>query len=1073
MQEIKSGGASDFKLPVWKLASMSLDWCIMGYGTGQFTGVKGKDNLRVLRLLGNAGVNVRLQGDVQFIFGGIVTVGVTGSLNAIVSAGLGVNLFMARNGNSLSLQSFKFSPANSGLKISVRLEIGVFVGIGFKGILGVTVTGYGFLELLFRWGGATEFSLIGGFGARLTAQFFFVKLIKQLGDEVKYQLLPEFKRLSRNQIMLERFLSMFEPARAVADSKDKSPDVTTSQPYNKKLLLKSESGTDLSGVQGESLSVVRIESGDGQAQKKDYVFYMARESSSSKVGLYYRQIGPQMETASHSVLGLINNFHSGHETRFYIQDGLSYADVRTWDVVGFSVEVQRLKKYGVQQFSKHDLIVITMLMANEYREITAGDGTVTKVPKKTAAIVATFVNSDNGIEMATFTANPNIGTTPGTTVSCSSAACIFLVADENAEPVCRPQTESEVFLYDSGESSRTKDVLEDEVKHNYWIRLMVSPVSPAAGEKVKSFTIRLSLASDTPVGQIESRTLGQGNSGIQNYTFENVQAGVQSIPNHPYEKTASASGSSTSRVPAVQDHWYACAAPTGKSEERKLAVNYHFRDNEGLFVLDEDPILDFRIFKKEPLDGDSATSHASEHIVYLVKGADGKMNRLRCVYVTGQAVSSDTMYMRLDEAHLTDYDVGVSAARIHVSRIFKVPLVWWVETVSAEENGEKKALWAIRGCWMDDTLSQTYMSKPMTFALIQADQVNNPAGPVFFDLIEDSRDGNSGITGYYAIKSQDSSGGGNQVRLNRFFFKLTPGLDLLSAGFTKDIANAGSYDDVQIAIHNNGNMMISTFDLGVYHNNTKLQTIQVDMENHDRSYCEILHGKESGGTSPEKRYGSTAVHLIRSGLSSSDEDRWAVRKWTYERSGKINKVKEQKTATLSMPDSYDAVMVSVKIPHNWTGDYSVDLQVDKIEVRDRMNFQLKTAGSQAGTGALLPVNRLLRPAVALADDTALQTVGDLHSLQRGSDSGWVPDGQLSPEADDLMLSTDVTFDRLSVDMDPTDIELDVDVWYDGEEEMATLYLNENAVVSESGGKQVVVLRSYVDDEEEPSFEWVF
>ncbi len=1086
VQEIKSGGASDFKLPVWKLASMSLDWCIMGYGTGQFTGVKGKDDMRVLRLSGNVGLNVKLQGDIQFIFAGIVNMGITGSLNALVSAGLGVNIFFHKNGKSLKLQSFKFSPANSGLTVLVRLEIGVFVGIGFKGVLGVTVTGYGFLELLFRWGGATSFVLTGGFGARLTAQFFFIKIVKQLGDEIKYQLLPEFKRISRNPIMLERFVQMFEPAAAVADSSKSNPNTINSQPYNEKLILKSETKIDLNNVYGDNISVVRITTGE---KPKDYVFYMGKEKSSSKVGLYYRQADSATESSPQSVLNMIDEYYKNQDpqfssstgsNRFYVQSGLDYNDVKSWDVVEYNVEVLNLTKSYSHVYDKNEMIIITMLMAKEYKESTASDGTVTKVPKKTAAMIATFLNDPvTGIKMTGFTAKPKSNNAASHFFG--SAACVFLVAEESDEPVCCPQTETEIFIDEPNDSYR--DWFQGEPPNNYLIRLMVSPLAAANGEKVKSFLVRMDLGLDKneneqqskPItGNIFTRKLGEGNPSVRDYTFENVKAGNQGIEGHPYRKKADSFQKERRTEMVVQDHWYALAAPKGKSDVRKLVANYYYHPDyefSNLFVLDHDPILDFQVFGIKKVDADKVSS-GEEHIVYLVKGADGKMNQLRGAIVKTQLRNRDiTIYQSLAAEFNTirvDYNVGISAANIHVSNVFGAPLVWWIETASVEE---KESVWAVRGCWMDngDGINR-YISKPMTFAMIRADQIKNPAGPVFFDMIEGSRDGNSGITGYYAIKSADGNKDENQMQLHKFFFKLTPEIDLISACFTKDIANAGSYDDIQLAIHNNGNMLISKADLGIYYKNQRLQTVHIDMENNEHSFSEVF------GRNPRKimngTSGEAAVRFINSGLSSKMEDRWHFRKWIINAKGMEQKSEEQMTSSLFLPGSFDTLLVTMQIPHDWVGDYDVEIRVDKIEVRDRINFQMKKALSPKNSGAFhIPrINTLIQIPEAVADsaDQEYTGIGDLHSLNRIGN--WLQTGNESPAEDDLMFRTDVNFDSLRINMDPKDIELDVDTWYDGDEEMATLYLNENAFIT---GSQKVILRSYVDDEDQPSFEWTF
>ena len=478
VQEIKSGGASDFKLPVWKLATLTLDWCIMGYGTGQFTGIKGRDELRVLRLAGNVGLNVKMQGDVQFIFGGIATVGITGTLNALATLGVGLNIYYANSGKNWKYQRWEYSPSNSGLTITVRLELGVFAGLGFKGVASVTVNGYGFLELVCRLGGTRTYQLIGGFGARLTAQFFFIKAVKQLGEEIKYQLLPSFKRLAFRPEQLNRFIQMFQPATALADSAKKDTNVVSASSVNDKLVLTNNAYSELSNIQDDSIFVVRVHTGSGNAESKnDYVFYLARNSGN--VDLYFR--GARTSTNPASVLKIIEAYHKNHSNRFLENDSLTFNTVKSWDVVDYHIETMPLPTDNGKNWGENrNLYIITMLMAKEYQEVSVAEGTKVRVPRKTAAMVATFLGGGtNGIQMGEFTLN--------NTNKFASAVSIFMAAGENDAPICHPVTETELIGTD-GTGTGTG-------KPSYWVRLTCSPTSSVAAEKVKSYSIRLDLAS--------------------------------------------------------------------------------------------------------------------------------------------------------------------------------------------------------------------------------------------------------------------------------------------------------------------------------------------------------------------------------------------------------------------------------------------------------------------------------------------------------------------------------------------------------------------------------------------------
>ena len=1066
VQEIKSGGASDFKLPVWKLATMTLDWCIMGYGTGQFTGIKGRDDLRVLRLAGNVGINVKMQGDVQFIFGGIATVGVTGTLNAIVSMGMGLNIFYAQSGRNWKYQRWEYSPSNSGLTITVRLELGVFAGLGFKGVASVTVNGYGFLELVCRWGKQRSYQLIGGFGARLTAQFFFIKAVKQLGEEIKYQLLPSFRRLAFRPEQLNRFIQMFQPATALADNAKKDTNVVSSSSVNDKLVLTNNAYSELRNIQDDSISVVRVHTGSGSAESKnDYVFYLARNSGN--VDLYFR--GARTSTSPASVLKIIEAYHNTHSNRFLENDSLTFNTVKSWDVVDYHIETMPLPTDSGRNWGgNRNLYIITMLMAKEYQEVSVAEGTKVRVPRKTAAMVATFLGGGtNGIQMGEFSPNSN-------TNKFASAVSIFMAAGENDAPICHPVTETEL-IGSNGTGTGTG-------KPSYWIRLTCSPTSSVAAEKVKSYSIRLDLGHPTDTGRtpsqekmtgsITSRTLGLGNASIGSYTFEHVRPGAQRYNGHPYLKDAA-----NSEI-AVQDHWYALATPKGQGDDHYLFVNFNAMNNtpkkgSDLYQLDKEPVLDFCVYK-QVLVADRKLG--KEFVIYLTKGTNNKMNRLRGATVTVNRSDKNSAAPNLEKlywADMIDFDVGASTTEIHVSTIYGAPLVWWIEAVSADEKNGNKATWTVRGCWLNDNPAERCLSKPMTFAVIREKTASKKTrGPIFFDLIEENERG-AAIVGYYALKSEDSSGNISATLYN-FTFKLTPGIDLLSSTFTKEIANAGSYDDIQVAMHNNGNVPISGVDLGIYYKNQKLQDVHVDMEHYYSSYCNIYENGRVKRTIKNSSEKQCAVRMVSSGLSKKLEDRWSIRQWRLHTDKDRMDMRSQKSTALSMPDSYDTVVMAMQIPHKWIGDYAIEIRVEKLYARDKLSFLTKRPRKQS-KAVLSPVDRLFAISSAIADDTP-DDPGNLLAFSPGTGDVAVitsPEGGEIENTDAYKFSTDLDFDSLTINSAAKDIEVDADVWFDGDEEMVTIYLNESALLPATEENEVVTIQALLDDDETPSYEWKY
>ncbi|MBQ9010352.1 MAG: hypothetical protein IJ088_13645, partial [Clostridia bacterium] len=217
-----------------------------------------------------------------------------------------------------------------------------------------------------------------------------------------------------------------------------------------------------------------------------------------------------------------------------------------------------------------------------------------------------------------------------------------------------------------------------------------------------------------------------------------------------------------------------------------------------------------------------------------------------------------------------------------------------------------------------------------------------------------------------------------------------------------------------------------------------------------------------------------AVRLINSGLSKNLDNRWTINEWRVHTDRSQTKSRMQNVTSLSMPDTYDTLLMTVQIPRNWAGDYTLEIRVDKIYVRDKINFQ--TSRPQSSSRAALPPAKFLftvPSAFAEYESSAHADLGNLLNLTPGSNGKAVIKNDSGDIINNnIMFSDNVDFDILSLDTEVKDIELNVDTWVDGEVDMATIYLNESALRFLIEKQKNVVLRSYVDDEDSPSFEWI-
>lgn len=1059
-QRLKSGNDEAYKRRRF-LAGVDVDICAIFFAKLKY--IKGEGDKGLLKLAGGAAFAANVSAEIKMLYWGWFYFGISFNLKAIAGPQVNLDIYTRWPKGQLlpSIEKVKFSDSPFSFNLTMRLEIGVFVGAGVKGYVSVTLTGYGFITLTmnFRTFKKNSITVHAGFGARVVAQFFTAKWVKQLGDELKWRLLPPpVEPVKSSTNLLDRLIAFIGLSRAeAAPEQNSSEDETVSvNLWNPNQIVNALPAGGSDPFSGNNSAYIRVKiPGTNQYCERLFCLKMNRDNRST---LFWNDPSGNCLQNIREVLPPDNEVRKILNQRDVIDYSLQVAGPGSWASITSDGK------------PVSEMLLITMLLSDGYTEeeytYPADDGETLamgkrKVPKETDyCIVLGLIpqGSANGIRLVF------------TDLVIRSNAPVENPGTVTAKPICK------AFSLGSGRNLRSPATEHTLMFLGYYLRVMFTPAEqdPIKNQIMICGNFLYNGKENTSYRPAETLLpVATEEKELENDGFCSIVPARMIIPN----------GNDAFQT-NVPENWYGISV---KNEgKRRLMVHtkkrvkgygggYTTGPNRGLLQVseDQDDVLQY-VYVKGSFEGETLPTHTVHDVLfYLVPEGSNGQARLKQAVVTLQNKNGTTeanKSPKVSAITVYDMDMNFPDAVLHYDRVLGNDLLWWIETTS--ENGREKSeksYWKIRGIWLSrDTSGAFTVSPSFTMAMIEVqDKKKLPESILFVD--EETNSKNRRCYGYYVLTQEGNDSG----TLQRFEYKQTVGLDIYGATLADTIAAAGSRDEMTISVANNGSVNVCAAEFGIYEKKSggeskKIETIYADFREESKSTLTVEEGKTSLS-------GNSAVRKI-SNVLWNKEDKTRLLKGT-KREYDSQSGKETKTSVSGLfrlpgiPASTGASFAShLYIPKSWsTALYNVEIRVEKIFVQANETL---TPIPVRRLGAGSPNQRSLPDLLA----SSARKKGDSSGSEEESGLlGFVMDGGsvkiMSDSADVTetygdQFSTDVFFDAFEMDTDEHDLQLDYDCWSDDGTEMVTLYIREMAY---RNPQENVWLKAWRDDETKPSF----
>lgn len=1055
-QRLKSGNDECYKKRQL-LAGVEASSSLFFYGKTRYT--KGDGAKGVLSVAGGAGFGFNMRAEAKFLFYGLVFIGVYFSANAIYALQLGFDFYTSwPEGQKLpTIESYKWSPRNTGFNLMIRLEMGAFAGIGYKGVASVTVTGYGFLTFVVDMNlDKKDLQLTGGFGANVVAQFLFFKWSRQLGDEIRYRLIPgPVERISRNPGMLERLIAFIAPSAAQAEPAQESTDETKNlNMWNENLILEGKRLTELKGATGEGISYVRTVPYRNISTSDEYVFY-TRENSAGLITLYSQLISDGAK-----------GFGKEQDLRALIMKSYPESALQSRHIADYTVQRMELPNYDsdhrypssvlngtVTEKALREILVVTMTLTTNFEDVTyqgiAGDGTAltaskAREPKETDYCIVIGLMPDQNGQLITAAFKPNSST----------------YFKRQYQMYCEMELDSGLRLIDPQTDHSIRVLGNKYDMPDMWKYMLNVTFSSITGEsKGKLIGIQASYidldGGRAPVDRCY--VLGSGTKEADNYTFHSITGVHDSKPGEGEY---------------ITNHWYAIAQ---KKKETRRRLMTHTRAG-GLVQISEDAdnVLQY-VYQK----GSAMGERGEDTVLYLAEDPkNNNMARLKQAMVTVNMMEYEP---RAEFVRVFDMGISLPDATMHYANLHGNELMWWVE--SSPENGQetsKRNIWKVRGIWLSRDKKDTpyTVTTPFTMAMIVTDDKNVAPEAIGFLDREDGR----GSYGYYVLSRKSGKNGydtgSTKGTLYSFPVQRTASMDIYGVALSNAIAASGSLDEFTVSVANNGSTTLYGADFTLYGEaggkKETIEKIHVDFRDPTRSQVKFSQPMTDGTTLLTN--GSNGVRLTDSVLWNGLNKTFLIKGVQWSPGSKQKKaISRQIQMQGLLPSTSISMAIQMMVPRGWsTGRYKLILKADKLYVQGKekiMEIPLLDTGAKI-SGSTETENTLTGGAATEKADeemlaVALEDSGNQVSLYTLDKKG-EPDKDVSRDADYryLFLLDQDAFDTYEFIPDETDLEIEYDRWDDGSTEMVTLYIFERGYREPT---RKVYLKAYLDEEESPCF----
>lgn len=334
-------------------------------------------------------------------------------------------------------------------------------------------------------------------------------------------------------------------------------------------------------------------------------------------------------------------------------------------------------------------------------------------------------------------------------------------------------------------------------------------------------------------------------------------------------------------------------------------------------ILDEGTISSFQIthepYRLEESEQLIFDCFQTDRAFYAVKQDDGY--HLRGALVTHNKKSYENM-IRATRIEGTDYGVTLPSATFNVAAMNGSTLIYWLESCSAPE-GKTGAYYRVCGTFYD--AKKDIMTDKIILAEINAgDKI-----PMNLQMTSKGR-------AYYVLcqkDEQESTTDSNYIaEVYTFNCSSTVDMALVDARPVDRVATAGKYLDTIVTVKNQGNTPIAGFDLEVLEgseNADPFEIIHVDCLNPENNRIELMTNTLTNYTSGDK-----AVWRVDGVEDPLNANNWIVKRRVIlgddERSESLSRTK------LLMPTDQICYQVAMQVPARWEGDKKLFYRVSAI-----------------------------------------------------------------------------------------------------------------------------------------------
>ena len=785
------------------------------------------------------------------------------------------------------IQHTGFSPEFSGLTILLRVGVNAFVGFGVKGLLSLTVNGYGYLSFLFELKGSkfTHLRISAGFGFYLLLEAVFWHAKFSIWDSPDYELYDgEWPKASAS--LSRTFSELFLPS-AAADEEPQESLPLSADDYPD-LIAEAEKVRDADWNRSTD---VKIEEIGGEI----YAFYIGKKAGTNKRS---RVLWLNLDTGNSGsfeaalqdasdrkslILDRENVFTDGGSQSFIRETdkifaeknvGLFYQDDLSFDIRKVSISDATIQKvYG-------DLHVLFAVCA----DASASTEEEIRISGTPSMYVLGFIPDGHHGLTATLPI-PEMGELTGRQPYTNGLANWHMLY---AYPMQGKPEDLKNMVFEHMTSTVMGQFSFEKKQSELY-------ASMAIGNNVASITCLMPISLTTKTDSFFASQLVQrysGDMGVVPREGEMIQAGTSP---DSY---------------GIANSYYYLKDSDKTAGNRQLCYQSRYPS----VLLDEKNIPYYRVFQDGSLD----------HVFSLTEET---LDSGKILYHLHAARIEHPTGTRLPTYRLTDLDLTLPGAGFSVERIGSTVYLYWMEV------GQKK----------DDKTRNVYRLKAVAYdpdASIASDdfvlaQFEAPADQTIGQILLTNR------KGYYVTDTAIWS----------FPLKLVAAMDLDAVVLDHDVIGVGENDTVLIRMVNNGNLSIRGFTLtestvgrdGSVH---LVETVRCDTENPENN---LLHLE--GDKPEEDIKGKDAIWRENVGFGTETQSYWEIRQVVRTFSSRTEYRDETKkvdlTASEILPGQVAAFTMLMKSPASWQETATYRLQFDLTEYTANTD-QLKSLAVEHG-----------------------------------------------------------------------------------------------------------------------------